>query len=135
PRQAHRPRDARGIRLHAVRSSSVNEFLQQFLVESRELIDQASDGLLLLERSPYETERLEAVFRAFHTLKGGAGIVEFPAMEDALHSTETLLTEARTGRRTLSAALVGDCLTSLDRVSQWLDSLEQTGELPAVTAA
>ena len=113
----------------------MNEFLQQFLVESRELVLQATQGLLLLEKSPTDAECLDAVFRAFHTLKGGAGIVEFPAMEDALHSTETLLTEARAGKRTLSSALVGDCLTSLDQVSQWLDSLEQTGELPAVNAA
>jgi two-component system, chemotaxis family, sensor kinase CheA len=112
----------------------MNEFLQQFLIESRELVLQATEGLLLLEKSPADAECLDAVFRAFHTLKGGAGIVEFSAMEDALHSTETLLTEARAGKRTLNAALVGDCLTSLDRVSQWLDSLEQTGELPAVTA-
>jgi two-component system chemotaxis sensor kinase CheA len=113
----------------------MNEFLQQFLIESRELVLQATDGLLLLEKSPADAERLDAVFRAFHTLKGGAGIVEFSAMEDALHSSETLLAEARAGKRTLNAALVGDCLTSLDRVSQWLDSLEQTGELPAVDAA
>jgi two-component system, chemotaxis family, sensor kinase CheA len=113
----------------------MNEFLQQFLIESRELVLQATEGLLLLEKSPTDAECLDAVFRAFHTLKGGAGIVEFSAMEDALHSTETRLTEARAGRSTLNAALVGDCLTSLDRVSQWLDSLEQTGELPAVNAA
>jgi two-component system, chemotaxis family, sensor kinase CheA len=112
----------------------MNEFLQQFLIESRELVLQATEGLLLLEKSPADAECLDAVFRAFHTLKGGAGIVEFSAMEDALHSTETLLTEARAGKRMLNAALVGDCLTSLDRVSQWLDSLEQTGELPVVTA-
>ena len=93
----------------------MNEFLQQFLVESRELVLQATQGLLLLEKSPTDAECLDAVFRAFHTLKGGAGIVEFPAMEDALHSTETLLTEARAGKRTLSSALVGDCLTSLDQ--------------------
>jgi two-component system, chemotaxis family, sensor kinase CheA len=113
----------------------MNEFLQQFLIESRELVLQASDGLLLLEKSPGDAECLDVVFRAFHTLKGGAGIVEFYAMEDALHATETLLTEARAGKRTPDAALVAACLTRLDRVSQWLDSLEQTGELPAVAAA
>jgi two-component system, chemotaxis family, sensor kinase CheA len=110
----------------------MNEFLQQFLIESRELVLEATEGLLLLEKSPRDAERLDAVFRAFHTLKGGAGIVEFSAMEDELHSTESLLTEARTGKLTMNAVLVGDCLSSLDRVSQWLDSLEQTGELPAV---
>ena len=108
----------------------MNDFLRQFLIESRELVIEATEGLLLLERSPHDAERLDTVFRAFHTLKGGAGIVEFPVMEQALHAVESLLTEARSGKRTLNPALVGGCLTSLDQVSQWLDTLEQTGELP-----
>ena len=110
----------------------MNEFLQQFLVESRELIEQASDGLLSLEHSPHDTERLDAVFRAFHTLKGGAGIVEFPAMEHATHAAEDVLSEVRLGTRPLTPELVGHCLECLDRVLQWLDMLEQTGELPSI---
>jgi two-component system chemotaxis sensor kinase CheA len=113
----------------------MNDFLRQFLIESRELVIQASEGLLLLEKSPHDAECLDTVFRAFHTLKGGAGIVEFPVMEQALHAVENLLTEARSGKRTLNSALVGSCLTSLDQVSQWLDILEQTGELPVGLAA
>ena len=112
----------------------MNDFLRQFLIESRELVIQASEGLLLLEKSPHDAERLDTVFRAFHTLKGGAGIVEFPVMEQALHAVESLLMEARSGKRTLNSALVGGCLTSLDQVSQWLDTLEQTGELPVSLA-
>jgi two-component system chemotaxis sensor kinase CheA len=108
----------------------MNDFLQQFLIESRELVLQATEGLLLLEKSPHHAERLDTVFRAFHTLKGGAGIVEFAMMERALHSAESLLMDARSGKRTLNPALVGDCLKSLDQVSRWLDTLEQTGELP-----
>ena len=108
----------------------MNDFLQQFLIESREFVAQAVDGLLLLEKNPHEAETLDTVFRAFHTLKGGAGIVEFTAMENALHLTETMLQDARAGKRTLHPALIGDCLASLDQVSRWLDTLERTGELP-----
>jgi two-component system, chemotaxis family, sensor kinase CheA len=113
----------------------VNDFLRQFLVESRELIEQASDGLLSLERSPHDTQRLDAVFRAFHTLKGGAGIVEFPAMEHAMHAAEDVLSNARSGARPLTTELLGHCLACLDIVLQWLDTLEQTGELPSVSDA
>jgi two-component system chemotaxis sensor kinase CheA len=108
----------------------MNDFLRQFLIESRELVVQATEGLLLLEKSPHDADRLDTVFRAFHTLKGGAGIVEFALMERALHSAESLLMDARSGKRSLNTALIGDCLTSLDQVSQWLDILEQTGQLP-----
>ncbi len=68
----------------------MNDFLQQFLVESRELAEQATEGLLTLEKSPQDPEQLDAVFRALHTLKGGAGIVDFFAMERALHGAEDL---------------------------------------------
>jgi two-component system, chemotaxis family, sensor kinase CheA len=112
----------------------VNDFLQQFLIESRELVDQASDGLLILERSPRDTERLDAVFRAFHTLKGGAGIVDFAAMERAVHAAEDVLSGARSGKRPLTPELIGRCLACLDGVVQWLDTLEKTGELPASAA-
>jgi two-component system chemotaxis sensor kinase CheA len=113
----------------------MNDFLEQFLIESREFVAQASDGLLVLEKNPRDAETLDTVFRAFHTLKGGAGIVEFTAMENALHSTETLLQDARAGKRTLDPPLVDDCLASLDQVSRWLDTLERTGELPVTPIA
>ena len=109
----------------------MNEFLAQFLIESRELVEQATEGLLVLEQSPHDAERLDSVFRAFHTLKGGAGIVEFAAMERAVHAAEEILSGARAGKRALTPALVGDCLACLDQVVQWLDVIEQTGELPS----
>jgi two-component system, chemotaxis family, sensor kinase CheA len=112
----------------------MNDFLEQFLIESRELVDQASDGLLILERAPEDTERLDAVFRAFHTLKGGAGIVDFAAMERAVHAAEDVLSAARSGQHPLTTERVGHCLACLDRVAQWLDALEATGELPAGAA-
>jgi two-component system chemotaxis sensor kinase CheA len=109
----------------------MNDFLQQFLIESRELVTQATEGLLLLEQSPANAEGIDSVFRAFHTLKGGAGIVEFATMEHVVHSAEDLLVQVRSGRRTLDPALTGACLTCLDQVSAWLDILERTGELPS----
>jgi two-component system chemotaxis sensor kinase CheA len=108
----------------------VNEFLQQFVLESRELADAAGQGLLALEQSPRDAERLDEVFRAFHTLKGSAAIVEFPAMESTMHAAEEGLTAARTGARPLTSAHIGECLAHLDQVSEWLDTIERTGELP-----
>ena len=116
--EARRPRAAGGIRADALRGSAVNEFLQQFVIESRELADAASDGLLALEASPRDAERLDEVFRAFHTLKGGAAIVEFPAMESAMHAAEEVLAEARAGTHPLTSARIGSCLSYLDQVSR-----------------
>ncbi len=108
----------------------MNEFLQQFVIESRELADTAGDGLLALEQSPGDRERLDEVFRAFHTLKGSAAIVEFPAMESSMHAAEEVLAAARAGSSALTAANIGQCLAHLDQVSGWLDIIEQSGELP-----
>lgn len=113
----------------------MNEFLQQFLLESRELAEEASAGLIALEQSPGDAERLDEVFRAFHTLKGGAGIVEFAAMERAAHAVEDLLADARTGRRPLTPASIGRCLAYLDQTMEWLEIIERTGELPEVAGS
>lgn len=109
----------------------MNEFLQQFLVESRELVDQASEDLLALEKGPHDAQRFDDAFRAFHTLKGGAGIVDFAAMQEVLHRAESAFTAARAEARPLSAHDIGNCLMCLDRVVEWLDVLESAGELPA----
>src|SRR6185295_13472695 len=96
---------------------------------------QASDDLLALEAGPRDIERFDNAFRAFHTLKGGAGIVEFPAMETAMHSAENVLTRARTEARNVSTRDVGACLSYLDQVVEWLDQIQSTGALPRDAAS
>ena len=108
----------------------MNDFIVQFLLESREQVEQATADLLALEKAPEDEERRDSVFRAFHTLKGGAGIVDFAAMERAVHAAEDVLAALRSGVRAATAPLIGDCLACLDQVSRWLDEMERTGELP-----
>jgi two-component system chemotaxis sensor kinase CheA len=109
----------------------MNEFIEQFLIECRELIEQATADLLALEERPDDRERLDGAFRAFHTLKGAAGIVDFDAMGLALHAVEDVLSRVRSGAEPVTAGLISDCLTSLDQVVQWLDAMEVSGEPPA----
>jgi two-component system chemotaxis sensor kinase CheA len=109
----------------------VNEFLEQFLIESRELVEQATADLLALEENPGDTERLDGAFRAFHTLKGSAGIVDFAAMATAAHAAEDRLADIRSGKTRLSRALISDALSCLDLVVRWLDAMQVNGEIPA----
>jgi two-component system, chemotaxis family, sensor kinase CheA len=113
----------------------MNEFLEQFLVEARELIEQVTADLLALERDPGDRASLDGSFRAFHTLKGGAGIVDFAAMGRAVHSAEDVLSMVRSGDRPVTAGLIGDCLACVDQIVQWLDSIEEHGELPSYPEA
>ena len=101
----------------------MNEFVEQFLIESRELVEQATDDLLTLEGKPGDKERLDGAFRAFHTLKGAAGIVDFDAMGRALHAAEEVLSARAPAPSRSPPTLIGDCLTCLDQVVQWLDAM------------
>jgi len=113
----------------------MNEFLEQFLVECRELIDQATADLLALEENPGDGEKLDGAFRAFHTLKGSAGIVDFTAMASATHAAEDVLAGVRTGKTILNRELVTNCLACLTLVSEWLDSMAGDGQIPAGSEA
>ena len=109
----------------------MNEFLEQFLIESRELVEQAADDLLALEQTPDDRARLDSAFRAFHTLKGAAGIVEFAAMARAVHAAEDVLAAVRAGDHPVTADLVSNCLACLDQIMRWLAVMEATEEAPA----
>jgi len=113
----------------------MNEFLEQFLLESRELVDQATDDLLTLEGRPGDRDRVDSVFRAFHTLKGAAAIVDFDAMARALHAAEDVLSAVRGGEEPVTPALIGQCLECLDQVVRWLDAMAVDGEIPAGASA
>jgi len=108
----------------------MNEFVEQFLIEGRELVSQGNDDLLALEEHPQDRERLDSAFRVFHTLKGAAGIVDFPAMIRALHAAEDGLSAVRAGSAPVTSSLVDLCLASLDRVSVWIDRTQASGAVP-----
>jgi len=108
----------------------VSALEEQFVTEARELIRQATDHLIALERDG-TPERVDSVFRAFHTLKGSAGVVELPAMSIMLHAAEDLLDSVRHGSLGASAEIVDAALGCLDQVTRWVDDFEAAGALPS----
>ncbi len=104
---------------------------EQFVTEARELVRQATDDLIALERDGTSPERIDSVFRAFHTLKGSAGVVELPAMSVMLHAAEDLLAGVRGGTLRADAEIIDAALACLDQVSRWVDDFEAAGSLPA----
>ena len=109
----------------------MNTLQEQFTVEARELIQQASEDLIALEREGFAAERIDRVFRAFHTLKGSAGIVELPAMGLILHAAEDVLAAIQTGGLELTPQVIDCALGCLDLVSEWVDSFASHGSLPS----
>ena len=103
---------------------------EQFITESRELIQQATEDLIALEKEDVGFEHIDRIYRAFHTLKGSAGVVDMPAMALSLHAAEDLLSAIHDGRLTANAAIVDQALACLDQVSGWIDALEMRQTLP-----
>jgi two-component system chemotaxis sensor kinase CheA len=109
----------------------VKDLHELFVAEARELIAQATDDLIALEREQQAPERVERIFRAFHTLKGTAGLVELPAMSVAVHAAEDVLAAVHAGRLSPDRDIINGALACLDQVGRWVDEVESRGELPA----
>ena len=78
-------------------SSPASDICADFLVEVGEILDQLGEQMVALERAPADRECLNAVFRGFHTIKGGAGFLDFPPMVAICHAVEDRLNAARSG--------------------------------------
>lgn len=93
------------------------DILQDFLVEAGEIIEQLSEQLVDLEQRPDDRDLLNAIFRGFHTVKGGAGFLQLNAMVDCCHVTENLFDILRNGEREVTAELMDVVLQALDTVN------------------
>jgi two-component system chemotaxis sensor kinase CheA len=109
------------------------EMLKDFVVEALELATNVEDHLLTLERHPDDKEVLNAVFRAFHTIKGGAGFVNLPAMVSACHLTENLFDALRTGAAPVTPIAIEAALQASGFVADQLTELSN-GADPASLA-
>ena len=88
--------------------------LQSFREETDELLAQMEQSLLLLEGRPDDRELISSIFRAAHTLKGNASLLEFKSVTQALHSLEDLLDLARKGSIQISSEMINLLLQSVD---------------------
>jgi len=100
-----------------------DELLKDFLTEAGELIESLDADLLGLEASPSDRDVLNGVFRAFHTIKGGAGFLGLKALVDVCHRAEDLLNLARSDVRPLGADDIDLVLRSVDEVKRMLAEL------------
>jgi two-component system, chemotaxis family, sensor kinase CheA len=108
----------------------MNALHEQFVTEARELIQQGVDDLIAMEREGAAPERIDRVFRAFHTLKGSAGVVALPAMALSLHAAEDVLAAIHAGRLACTPPIIDLALLCLDQVARWVDDFAARETLP-----
>lgn len=106
-----------------------DEILQDFLVEAGEILEQLNEQLMDLEQSPEDYDLLNAVFRGFHTIKGGAGFLNIDALVVVCHRAEDVFNVLRQGQRKIDSALMDTVLRVLDSVNGMFE-LVQAGEEP-----
>ncbi len=112
--------------------------LKDFVVEALELATNVEEHLLSLERNPGDLNTLNAVFRSFHTIKGGAGFMNLPAMVSACHLTENLFDALRTGEVPVTPIAIEAALQASGFVADQLTALSngaQPDSLPAMPGA
>ncbi|MES9935501.1 MAG: chemotaxis protein CheA [Sedimenticola sp.] len=109
-----------------------DEILQDFLVEAGEILDQLNSQLVELEQNPEDYELLNAVFRGFHTIKGGAGFLSFDALVDVCHRSEDVFNVLRQGQRRVDASLMDVILQALDVVNDMFEQI-RSGKEPLPT--
>ena len=110
-----------------------DEIVQDFLVESKEILESLSEQLVGLEQSPEDRELLNAVFRGFHTIKGGAGFLNLEALVEVCHITEDLFNLLRQGDLAVTPVLMDTVLQALDSVNEMFDIIEGGEEPEAVS--
>lgn len=105
----------------------MDELLEQFLIEGRDLVAEAHRALLALGRAPGDRASLDGLFRATHTLKGSVAVFDMAPAERLLHAAESRLEAARKGEAKLDTAILAALVAVIDQTDRWIDAMEQAG--------
>ncbi len=100
-----------------------DEILQDFLVEAGEILELLGEQLVELEQSPEDQDLLNAIFRGFHTVKGGAGFLAIDALVGVCHKAEDVFNVLRQGDRKVTPDLMDVVLQVLDIVNEMFDNI------------
>ncbi|AZF17134.1 chemotaxis protein CheA [Pseudomonas sp. R3-18-08] len=109
------------------------EILQDFLVEAGEILEQLSEQLVELESRPDDANLLNAIFRGFHTVKGGAGFLQLHELVECCHIAENVFDILRKGERQVDSELMDVILEALDAVNAMFSQVRERAPVTAAT--
>jgi two-component system chemotaxis sensor kinase CheA len=95
------------------------ELLREFHGESQELLQNIEQGVLVLEENPADADTINSIFRAFHTLKGGAGLLHLDALRELAHDLESLLDAVRRSELSITSEIIDLILAGGDTLKHF----------------
>lgn len=116
-------------------SIDVSQFHQVFFEESFEGLDAMEMGLLGMQEGAPDAETINTIFRAAHSIKGGAGTFGFSRVSEFTHGLETLLDQMRNGERDVSQLAINTMLQAVDVLRDMLTAVQQGDEIDETSAA
>jgi two-component system chemotaxis sensor kinase CheA len=108
--------DEPAVRLNLTDDS---ELLREFHGESQELLQNIEQGVLVLEENPADADTINSIFRAFHTLKGGAGLLHLDAQRELAHDLESLLDAVRRSELSITSEIIDLILAGGDALKHF----------------
>ncbi|MFA6014642.1 MAG: chemotaxis protein CheA [Gallionellaceae bacterium] len=109
---------------------NIDEVLQTFIAESRELLVSMENALLCIEQSPQDEEMINAIFRTAHTIKGSAGLFGLDYIVAFTHVAESVLDRVRNAELLINSDLVAVLLSSCDHIAELIEHLASGGGEP-----
>lgn len=110
--------------------SEFDAALNIFAQESEQLLADMEDALLSLEANPADSETINSLFRAMHTIKGSSGLFGFNPVVSFTHQAESVLDKVRNGERSIDAELISVLLDSKDHTAQLIEHCMADNEAP-----
>lgn len=101
----------------------VSQYLEIFIDETKEHLQSLNEQLLILEKEPENSETINEIFRAAHSLKGMAGTMGYRRMQKLTHNMENVFSEIRTGKMSVTAELVDVLFKGLDALEGYLQNI------------
>src|SRR5574344_774285 len=104
----------------------VSQYLEIFIDETKEHLQSLNEQLLIIEKEPDNTDTINEIFRAAHSLKGMAGTMGYTRMQKLTHQMENVFSEIRNGKMKVEAHLVDVLFQCLDAIEEYLSNIEET---------
>lgn len=106
----------------------VSQYLDIFLDESKEHLQNLNTSVLNLEQDPENPDTISEIFRAAHTLKGMAGTMGYKRMQNLTHDMENVFSEVRDGKLKVNAAMIDVLFRCLDAIEEYVSVISETSD-------